>query len=501
MRSFAKGRMYDMRYHWLTSVMALLLTFLAVAAYGQQEAKTYDEAYELCAQGHQLLSEGEYDSALDVLFRATGYNANAELNTYVFDYIANCYYGLGDIQSAIYYEKIALGEYYDNPNVAYNLAVYLYEAGEEDKALSAFELYIINVENNENEEAERVYSAYWYQGNIYMHKSDYEKAEEAYKKGLSVVSIPVAYRSLASFYVETKRYPEAIETYKKCIGLGSVYSIDNMPDYLMLGGIYMLNGQTTDAVRAYDDCIDCFNANLTNLKQLSSSPDSLGFEVDITSFPEYSIYLNAMLWYARLSAPSKVRIARYLEVMADSSMQAEIEPLDYISLAETYYNLDEKKEGMEILKNARSKYPEDVDIMFNYALLLDDTNPKEMLALLEEILKRENTAIPKTFDYGTVYNNIAWEYCCKKNYVKALPYARQAVQKNPEHDYSWETIGEIYYHLRKYNECIDAMTKCLECSDCDSQYLALTFRGKAYKKMGYYAKGKSDLQNAKYYKK
>ena len=35
MRSVAKGRMSYMRHHWLTSIMAILITFLTVAAYGQ----------------------------------------------------------------------------------------------------------------------------------------------------------------------------------------------------------------------------------------------------------------------------------------------------------------------------------------------------------------------------------------------------------------------------------------------------------------------------------
>lgn len=40
-------------------------------------------------QGHQLLSEGNYESALDVLFKEIEYKANVELNMYVLDYIAN----------------------------------------------------------------------------------------------------------------------------------------------------------------------------------------------------------------------------------------------------------------------------------------------------------------------------------------------------------------------------------------------------------------------------
>lgn len=84
-----------------------------------------------------------------------------------------------------------------------------------------------------------------------------------------------------------------------------------------------------------------------------------------------------------------------------------------------------------------------------------------------------------------------------EKYNEALPYSLKAIELNPEHGYSWETLGEFYFYLGQYEKCIDAMTKCIACND-DKQYKdAYEMRGKSYLKIGNTKEGKRDINKAK----
>ena len=127
---------------------------------------------------------------------------------------------------------------------------------------------------------------------------------------------------------------------------------------------------------------------------------------------------------------------------------------------------------------------------------MNDTST-EHLQLLKKLLSFEFNYEPQSFDFGTVYNNIAWSYCCLKQYANGLSYAKKAVQKNPEHAYSWETLGELYFYLDKYQDCVDAMTKCIECDDTNNLGSAYQFRGNALLKLGKNKDGQNDLKKSK----
>lgn len=112
---------------------------------------------------------------------------------------------------------------------------------------------------------------------------------------------------------------------------------------------------------------------------------------------------------------------------------------------------------------------------------------------LLKILKQEFNYRPISFDYGTIYNNIAWTLHLTNRSSEALPYAETAVRKEPKHDYSWETLGEIYYALGKYQDCIEAMTICINL-DGNSKKSAYEFRANAYQYIGQKREAKKDFE-------
>lgn len=110
------------------------------------------------------------------------------------------------------------------------------------------------------------------------------------------------------------------------------------------------------------------------------------------------------------------------------------------------------------------------------------------------ILEQEYTYKPVTFDYGTVYNNIAWHYTLNKKFQDALPYAQTAIKMNPEHIYSWDTIGEIYFNLGYYEESIVAFEHCLKSDDSDQVKKAHKYRGNSYLQIGKKKEGQRELK-------
>lgn len=169
--------------------------------------------------------------------------------------------------------------------------------------------------------------------------------------------------------------------------------------------------------------------------------------------------------------------------------------IDYWHFAKAYEALGDKEGAKRALRAGLDKYPDDSDLMFCYSLQLEDDDP-ERIPILEKILEKEDSVVPYVFDYATVYNNIGWTYCCQGRYSEGLPYAEKSVAMNPDHDYSWETIGEIYYYLGRYDDCIDAMTKSLEFPVCHYEEHARRFLGEAYVKLGEREKGEEELKRA-----
>lgn len=142
------------------------------------------------------------------------------------------------------------------------------------------------------------------------------------------------------------------------------------------------------------------------------------------------------------------------------------------------------------------EYNDDSELLFYKSLNMPQES-EERISLYKKILEKEYLYTPQHFDYGTVYNNIAWSYCLLKRYNEGLTYSLKAVQLNPEHSYSWETLGELYFYLGQYEKCIDAMTKCIACSDNKQYKSAYEMRGKSYHKIGKTKEGKKDINKAK----
>lgn len=103
------------------------------------------------------------------------------------------------------------------------------------------------------------------------------------------------------------------------------------------------------------------------------------------------------------------------------------------------------------------------------------------------------------FDYGTVYNNLAWAYLSLNQTSQAISPIQKAIKLNHNRGYIWDTYGEVQYKTGEYEQCVISMTNAIAMykaegkEDFDNSYL---YRGLAKMKMGNLAGGYVDLEKA-----
>ncbi len=97
-----------------------------------------------------------------------------------------------------------------------------------------------------------------------------------------------------------------------------------------------------------------------------------------------------------------------------------------------------------------------------------------------------------SYDYGTVYNNIAYSYLCMGNYNQSNKYIKEALIRNHLEWYIWDTDGELAYKTEDFGRCISSMNNAItiDNKNANSYY----YRGLANAKIGNHSEAYGDLQ-------
>lgn len=457
--------------------------------------KSDKQAWDLYYKSFQDIEAENYENAILNLTKALECATDKKLRSLLYGELATAYYRSNKKELAIECCHKGLGEDLMNEQLGYNLGVYLYEMGEIKQAEKAFSQQISKFEKIAPSDKNMRAATYSYLAEIQYSKGEYINAETNYKKSLDISVSSAAYFGLGDVYGVQKQYIKAAEQYEK----GIAYEPNrpsNVKRYNLLGHIYMQVGQYE---KAYDKFLTCIttmekNEELFDLAMQSGDKDLQNVYADLMQCS-----MNSALWVARLAPTPEECIKNYNNIMQISHMKEELMPQDFINQARAYNYLRDTDKEKAVLEEATILFPDDIEVKFLLSLLLGDNHPR-IIEILTEILKYENQVQPTDFDYATVYNNIAWSYCCLKQYEKGLPFAEKSVALNSGHDYSWETLGELYFFLHRYEDCVEAMTKCLSClaeeKENKSYKSALLFRGKALMELGKKKEGKKDLERA-----
>lgn len=442
-------------------------------------------AKKLYAQAYQQVEAEEYDKAITNSLEAIRNTNEAKLRAAIYDNLGTAYYLSGNKSKAIESLNHALEEDNSFIQARYNLGVYSYEMGKYEQASRAFKLVISNPNSNNTDYLPAAYS---YLGEIQGRQGCYKEGEESFLKSIQLHPTSMAYLGLADLYGAKNDFAKAAEYYRK----GIEYEPNrpsNIKRYHQLGMCLFFRNRIQEAYDAFNKCIETANLYHDLIGELIKENDS-------TTIQLASLSLDAELWSARTAPNAVEAIKRYENIMSHKSSY-EWEKGDYLQLISAYASVNNTEKIIATINMGLNEYNDDPELLFFKSLNMPQGCEERIISLYKKILEKEYQYTPQNFDYGTVYNNIAWSYCRLKKYNEGLTYSLKAVHLNPEHGYSWETLGELYFYLGQYEKCIDAMTKCIACDD-DKQYKsAYEMRGKSYLKIGKTKEGKNDINKAK----
>ena len=453
-----------------------------------------ETAFSLYQKAYQESEAGNYDNAIKLSEQAIAMSTDKQLRAILYDNIAYAYYHSGRKEKAIDALNAAIGEDLMCEQPAYNLGVYHFEMGQYAQALRALNIFVERHKNTKDKDL--LAAAYAYKGDCHNKNGQVVEAESAYKNSLALSSNTQSMLGLADLYLNNQRYSEAIPLYQTALKY-EPNRLSNIKRHHQLALCFSRLNHNSDALSAYRDCISAIAANRDLIGFALKSDDE-----SLQNDASYYIYLGytAQLWIARLTTEPSETITNYEQVVNIPGLTDEMTFQDFNHWASAYLvNGNTPRalsKALEILKKGLEVFPNNPELLYSCSHCTEEAST-EHLDYLVRILDYEYKYKPIFFDFGTIYNNIAWHYTLNKNYKEGLSYAQTAVRLNPEHIYSWDTLGEIYYNLGKYEECIEAFSHCLKSEEPEQIKKAHTYRGNSYIHLGKKKDGNRELDLAK----
>lgn len=465
------------------------LTIMQAQGMPSASEKMALQTYE---KGRLLMDSEDYEEALKVLNKALTYTQQDKLRAKIYESIAYSYSSMSDDMGKTIEALNKALEADPSLGVAtYNLGVAYYETNNLNNSLKAFKQAITLCPKNND----LLSSSYYYLGDLYLKMQLFEDAKKSFLKSISISPNPFAYFGLATLYEHFNQYKDAADCYQKGIEF-EPNRLNNVPHYHSLGLALLYSGDSNNAFKAFVKATEVFYAHSEVMAKIWDSADPRMDKIKKEAETWLWSEVDSELWMARIASKPEERIRIYTQrIFINKLTQRGITALDYYTLAGAYFNIGDRSEALETVNRGLGTFKENPELMFQKALLLDKDYDAQ-ITLLKKILTKEHEYKSPYFDYGTVYNNIAWAYRSKGQYEIGLPYAIKAVKLNPEHDYIWETLGELYFFLGQYEECVNAMTQCLNCQGTTQHKSAYEFRSKAFKKLGNHEASKADLDKA-----
>lgn len=466
-----------------------------------KDFKSEKEALTIYQEAFQAVEAMQYEKAIELSQKGIKYTTDTKLRAAIYDNLAFAYYKLGRYEEAISTCHKGLAEDLTNAQLQYNLGTFLYETGQYKQAENAFNK-LLNLRNMILVDKDLLSQGYGYLGLIQSKNGQYPTAEKSLKTAIEIapnkqeVMLQAFYGELAEVLFIQKNYIEAIEFFEKASSL----QLKLNARYHKLAYCYKNTNQTDLAIQNFKKFIEIFQKYKSELVDVLSNSQNAGTDNWEFAKEMYGRQIDATLWLGRLYYYEKqdyITAAFYSNVIISGLNLGKniFMAGDYSWLVDLYYNKVRDIETAEkLLNSGLEKYPNNPDILFAKALV--STPTEELILIYEEIIKQENIYQPLTFDYATVYNNLAMTYYCLGKAEHGLTYAEKSVKMNNRYDYSWNTLGKLYYEMGRYSDCITSMAKCAEIPNCSCLKETYEYIGKANIKLGKKKEGKLFLQKA-----
>ena len=138
------------------------------------------------------------------------------------------------------------------------------------------------------------------------------------------------------------------------------------------------------------------------------------------------------------------------------------EPILYNVLASLYIKLDQNSQAEQTYLTGLEKFPDNIDIAYEFALFLEQNQrTTEALVVMENLLHNDpsNPEVLNFLGYTWADNNIHLE--------KALQYTQKAASLMPDNGFILDSVGWCYYRLGRFEEAVQNLEKALELTPND----------------------------------
>ncbi len=118
------------------------------------------------------------------------------------------------------------------------------------------------------------------------------------------------------------------------------------------------------------------------------------------------------------------------------------QPLYYNLLAGIYINQDQLAIGHEILKKGVELYPDNVQLLFEYGLMLEQEEKQdEAIASMEKVVELQP-------DHVEALNYLGYTWADNNTHLdKALEYIKKAITLKPDNGYILDSLGWVYFRM------------------------------------------------------
>ncbi len=132
------------------------------------------------------------------------------------------------------------------------------------------------------------------------------------------------------------------------------------------------------------------------------------------------------------------------------------QPFYYSLLAGIYVNQQELTAGHDILKTGIELYPEDVQLAFEFALLLEkEDKQSEAIARMEKVLEMQSDHVEALNYLGYIWadNNVHLD--------KALVYINKAITLKPDNGFIMDSLGWVYFRMGELEKARTALEQAI----------------------------------------
>ncbi len=220
-------------------------------------------------------------------------------------------------------------------------------------------------------------------------------------------------------------------------------------------------------------------------KKFSASLSLLSEIIEGSSHYEESIYLQIRILMEQHKQSEAIEIIQ--KIIANEAIAT---PGFYTLLASLYIEQDKIQDGYDILETALVKYPDNAQIYFEYALLLEqDDQQNEAIIRMEKILEIDP-------DHAEALNYLGYTWADNNiNLDKALQYIQKSMSLKPDNGYIQDSLGWVYFRMGKLDLAIKEIVSALKLAPDDPHIHE--HLGEIYLKMGKKIKGREAFTKAK----